>query len=302
VPAKEHAPWNRGLPGKPAMGQSKPEPENGLDRHLNINTASAHERPANVGSEDPVAVEENPYLNLVLGQMNALAGAMSIAAPASQELKVSDSRPLETEDSEKFPDSVESIGAETVDEVLKIPAGEILYAETLTAVDSRRQTPVAAVVVQGPLAGSKLIGGFSTHSGAKGLYLEFSGFADKAGEFHEIDAVAIDGFTASAAVASDINDSLLSRLGRELAATFVADLAKHASQPGRSVIEIGGNPAIIYDKPGIRESLFAGIGSAADKIKSELNSTSSSKPVISLRAGHPIGVLFLSPLEPGRVN
>ena len=169
VPAKEHAPWNRGLPGKPATGQSKPGPEKGLDRHLAINTSSAHDRPASVGSGDPVEVEDSPYPDLVLGRMNALAGAMAIAAPASQELKVLDSRLLETEDSEKIPDSVESIGAESAD-ALKITAGEMLYAETPAAVDSRRQTPAAAVVAQGPLAESRPVGGLSTHSAAKGLY------------------------------------------------------------------------------------------------------------------------------------
>ncbi|MDE0531977.1 MAG: hypothetical protein OXI01_11105 [Albidovulum sp.] len=169
VPAKEHAPWNRGLPGKPALGQSKPEPGKGPGRHLGINAAGSRERPASVGAEDPVEVEDSPYPDLFPGRMNALAGAMSIAAPAGRELKTPDSRPFDAEVSEKIPGSVESIGAEATD-ALKIPAGEMLYAETPAAVDSRRQAPAAAVVAQGPLAESRPVGGLSTHSGARGLY------------------------------------------------------------------------------------------------------------------------------------
>ena len=296
VPPKEQAPWKRELPEKLPARQEKIEAETPKD--IDFATAPAPEAIPKAALANPAPAEENPYLNLVLGQMSALSKAMAIAAPASQELTARDSRAGEaaaTADPASEAASIDRAAAG----MPGIPAGEILYAETLTAVDSRRQTPVAAVVVQGPLAKSRLIGGFSTHAGARGLYLEFSGFVDPDGDFHEIEAVAIDGFTASAAVASDVEDSLLSRLGPELAATFVADFANHAALPGQTAIEVGGEAAIVYDKPGIRDSLFAGIGAAASQIKSDLRSTAGSNPVISLRAGYPIGVLFLKPLERG---
>ena len=55
-------------------------------------------------------------------------------------------------------------------------------------------------------------------------------------------------------------------LVRNLAATFVADFANHAAQPSQTAIEFGESSAIIYDKPSIRDSLFAGIGAAANQI------------------------------------
>ena len=213
VPPKDHAPWKRELPEKLLAEQNDLETE--LQRELDLNAANVPEVPAETGFSEPIPDEENPYLNLVLGQMNALAGAMVIAAPASQELKMRESRGIESEETEKLPEKANLKGVKDTERP-KITAGEILYAETLTAVDSRQQTPVAAVVVQGPLANSKLIGEFSTNASAKGLYLEFSGFVDPKGQLHEIEAIAIDGFTGSASVASSIDDSLLSRLGPEL--------------------------------------------------------------------------------------
>ncbi|MCY4461937.1 MAG: hypothetical protein OXC26_16315 [Albidovulum sp.] len=295
IPPREFDPWTIETPAETETGQAESEPS--ARREIEFGRPDLPELPAEPRSANSISAEENPYLNLALGQMNALAGAMAIPAPASVKLNAGDSLALEAKDSEGSNEMVGTGRAKKVPEI-RIPAGEILYAETLLAVDSRLESPVAAVVVQGPLKGARVLGGFTAHPSADGLYLNFDRLVDPNGDLHNIEAVGIDGITAKVALASDIHDALLPRLGPLMAASFLSDVAAHASRPRRTAIEFGGNSAIVSDKPSIRESFFAGVAGAADRIKSDLEASASSGPVISLKERYPIGVLFLTPAGP----
>ena len=174
-----------------------------------------------------------------------------------------------------------------------IQAGTILYGATVTTVTSDLQSPVVAEIPEGPLSGSRLLGGFSPAVAAGGLAVEFNRLATPDGREFTINAIALDPVTLRPEVASSVNQRLLERFGPGMLASLVSGFAESAARPATDLTELGGNLMVTSPAATARQNLAAGIGRAAEQVSSQMSGTVPNSPQIILEEGHPIGILFL---------
>ncbi|MCE2523680.1 MAG: DotG/IcmE/VirB10 family protein [Rhodobacteraceae bacterium] len=178
-----------------------------------------------------------------------------------------------------------------------IPAGTILYGEIVTTVSSDLSSPVVAEITAGKLAGSRLVGGFASVNAARALAVTFNKLATSDGTEIGIEAVAVDGFDSRPLIASEVNSRLVGRFGPGLVASLISGFAESASRPPISLGGVGDGVVASTGRSTTRESVIAGIGRAADRLGADLEAGAPSGAEIILRAGHPVGVLFLSTIE-----
>ena len=178
-----------------------------------------------------------------------------------------------------------------------IPAGTILYGEIVTTVSSDLPSPVVAEITAGKLAGSRLVGGFASVNAARALAVTFNKLATADGTEIGIEAVAVDGFDSTPLIASEVNSRLVGRFGPGLVASLISGFAESASRPPISLGGVGDGVVASTGRSTTRESVIAGIGRAADRLGADLEAGAPSGAEIILRAGHPVGVLFLSTIE-----
>ena len=178
-----------------------------------------------------------------------------------------------------------------------IPAGTILYGEIVTTVSSDLSSPVVAEITAGKLAGSRLVGGFASVNAARALAVTFNKLATADGTEIGIEAVAVDGFDSTPLIASEVNSRLVGRFGPGLVASLISGFAESASRPPINLGGVGEGVVASTGRSTTRESVIAGIGRAADRLGADLEAGAPSGAEIILRAGHPVGVLFLSTIE-----
>ena len=182
-------------------------------------------------------------------------------------------------------------------DVIPIPAGTVLYGETLTTLTSDLPSPVVVEVSEGPLAGSRLVGSFSVADTAGGLEVRFGRLSRRNGVEVGIDAIAIDGFDSRALISGEVDSRLIERFGPGVLASLVSGFAESASRPKVELAGIGDSIVAATGKSTARESFIAGIGRAAEQVAAGLSARTPSAPEIILPAGHPVGILFLTLAE-----
>lgn len=174
--------------------------------------------------------------------------------------------------------------------------GDLLFAEVLTTVSSDLESPVMAEVVSGPHRGARLIGTFATDPRASAMVVTFTSMSLPDGRTAQVNAFAVDGRSAETTVASDVERRYVQRYGPILAATFLSSFAQAQAQPSRVVQGAGQELQVTLSAPTVRQSLFAGLGAATNVIAQDIARTAPAGPRVNLRAGHPIGILFVEPV------
>ena len=182
-------------------------------------------------------------------------------------------------------------------DVTRIPAGAILYGETLTTLTSDLPSPVVVEVSEGPLAGSRLLGRFSVSETAGGMEVLFGRLSLSNGVEVGIDAIAIDGFDTRALISGQVKSRLFERFGPGILASLVSGFAESASRPKVELVGIGDGVVAATGKSTARESFIAGVGRAAGQVAADLSARVPTAPEIILPAGHPVGILFLAMTE-----
>ena len=177
---------------------------------------------------------------------------------------------------------------------LRIPAGTIFYGEPVATVTSDLPSPIVVEITTGPLAGSRLVGGFAAVASAGGLAIEFNRLATVDGVEVGIEAIAIDGFDSGPSVASEVRPRLMERYGPGLLTSLIAGFAESASRPDSELIDMGSGILASTSRSTERESVIAGVGKAAERLAADMASSAPTRPEIVLRAGYPVGILILT--------
>jgi len=183
---------------------------------------------------------------------------------------------------------------EVVQEIL-IPAGTIVYAQTMTEANSDVPGPVLARISSGPLTGSRILGTFQTTE--EKLILKFDKVVIN-GIDYPINGVALDPKTTLPAVASDVDHRYFDRFILPAAAEFITGMADAISNREQTNVSVNGS-TVTSSKPDLNttEELAAGLSAGTQNIADDLNDEGNQiQPRVRVYAGTPIGILFLDPV------
>jgi intracellular multiplication protein IcmE len=175
-----------------------------------------------------------------------------------------------------------------------LPAGTIEYAQLLIEANSDAVGPVLAQIVSGPLSGSRMLGSFKTQE--EFLVLSFDSVVID-GVVHRTDAVALDPETTGIGMVTDIDHRYFKRIVLPAAAKFIEGMAGAIADTGTTVTAVGDNALQETPELDTKEQVFAGMEEAASSVGDILDDEGSkTKPQIKVRAGTPIGILFVEPV------
>lgn len=173
-----------------------------------------------------------------------------------------------------------------------IPAGEIIYAQTLTEANSDNPGPVLAQIAVGPLRGARLLGDFETREDV--LILNFNTMVVD-GVSYGIDAVALDPDSTLPGLATEVDHRYWKRIVLPMAANFVEGMASAISDSGRTSVTVTGETVAEETQPSTkREEVASGIEEAGQEASDILDDIAGeTKTLIIVATGTPFGLLFL---------
>lgn len=182
-----------------------------------------------------------------------------------------------------------------------VKAGYIGFAVIDTSVNSDQiGTPVLAHVVEGPLKGSKLLGGFTREGDYIVVKFNLMSMPNRSNSI-SINAYAVDGTTAQIALASDVNHHYIERYGSLFAAAFLQGFGTYFSNQNQNQqICLSGQAAGLLpcfsisnnNQPSIRSAAFSGIGQVGTALSANMASVFNRPPTIKLYQGTGVGILF----------
>jgi len=175
--------------------------------------------------------------------------------------------------------------------------GDILHAEMVNSVNSDMASPVMAEITTGPHRGARLLGTFQADPTAARMVVNFTSMTLEDGTVVQINAFAVDGRSAESAVASDVNRRYIARYAPILASTFISTYAQVRAQPERRVIGTGQDIEVAVGRSTGTQAGFAGLGAAADAVSRDIAASAPRGPLIHLRSGFPLAILFVDPVE-----
>lgn len=273
---------------------------------------------------DSVPQEEEVVVDTRTPAVNALSEAMAVQMeailnsqriPSIQTVRVSDKEyllRLQRQDEErreaerlKLEEQLaqnQGLNADIAATVL-VPAGTIEYAQMVTEANTDAPGPILAQVASGPLKGARLIGNFSSTNDY--LTLNFTTVVLD-GVSYGVSAVALDPNTTLPGVATDVNKRYLQRVALPAAAAFITGLTGAIAESGSTTVTIQGETVSeeTQDLDSDQE-VATGIAEAGEEFGEILDEMSDEiEPLIRVRAGTPLGILFLEPVfdEPLTAN
>jgi intracellular multiplication protein IcmE len=180
-------------------------------------------------------------------------------------------------------------------------AGNILYAQMVTTANSDAPGPVVAEILQGDLAGSRIIGSFSVAN--EKLVLQFSSISvdetmsgEKINKTFPINAVAVDTKYAGTAVASSVNRRLFQRIAVTFATAFIRGLGDAIASSG-TTSETNDNGTTTTSTPeyDTEDQVRIAAGAGASEVGSIFQEYYGNRGItVKMEAGVPIGVLMLN--------
>lgn len=175
-----------------------------------------------------------------------------------------------------------------------IPAGEIEYAQLLIEANSDAEGPVLVQLASGPLSGSRMLGTFKTED--EYLVLTFNQIVID-GVSQSANAIALDPATTGIGVVTDVDHRYFKRVILPAAAKFVEGMAGAIADTGTSVTVVGDSAVQEEEELDSTEQLYAGLEEAAGEVSDMLDQEAEATEVqVKVRAGTPIGILFLEPV------
>ena len=177
-----------------------------------------------------------------------------------------------------------------------LPAGTVVYAQTLTEANTDAPGPVLAQILSGPLKGSRIIGGFSETE--KFLTMSFDQIVVK-GQSLSVDGIALNTETTLPGIVTEIDRRYFKRVVLPAAASFIEGFGEAVAETGgTSVVVQGETITTSEDDLDTREELLSGVEEATSVVAEFLEEEADNTPVmIRVAAGTPIGILFISPVE-----
>lgn len=290
----------RSLP-RPVEATPRPEPQR-------IPVAAQSSAPAataaNSGNGEGQEVPENPYLASMENQMAKFTEAfepktMTVGAGVSETDRDAGGTAggAAGDAGAGQADGAGTGSGETEVAELLLRPGDVLYAETLTSVNSDAKSPIMVEVVSGEFKGARLTGSFEVAESSSRMVVAFTNMTLPDDRVIAINAFAVDGATAETAVASDVERRYVSRYAPIIAGAFISGYASSASEREQTVIGTGDNAQIVSSAASAKESLYSGISNAAEAVSSDILARAPKGPKIILRDGYPLGILIVDPVE-----
>lgn len=193
-------------------------------------------------------------------------------------------------------------GEDDGEDVVKIivPAGTIEYAQLLIEADSDIPGPIMARIASGPLAGSRILGAFTVADGEY-LVLNFDTVVID-GISHGIDAVAVNPDTTKIGMVTDVDHKYWERIILPAAAKFIEGFGSAVAQTDSTSVSVSGGTGTVTQETqdlNARQELFKGVEEASKEISDIISEEGKNAKVrIVVKAGTPMGVLFLKPVTP----
>lgn len=175
-----------------------------------------------------------------------------------------------------------------------IRAGDVVLASTIITNDSDTPGPVVAQIRKGPLKGARLLGGFETNQNNTHLIVQFNSAVLVDGTQIPITAYAVDARQKSLAVRTDLDRRLFARFAPRVAAAFVSGVGEALSDPGTSLIDLGGVTGVTRPAATIEQGLYKGLADVGNDLADEFVQSAPKGPLISLGSRQIIGILFTS--------
>lgn len=249
-------------------------------------TSQIPQQPAVIGP-DPAAVDA--LAQAMNQQMAAILNKHQIMGPQIMTVTPADFfKPEETNT------STTTTTTEEVEEIL-VPAGTIVYAQTLTEANSDVPGPVLARISSGALTGSRVLGDFQTTETK--LVLNFNKVVIR-GITYDIDAIALDPKTTLPAVATDVDHRYWKRFILPAAARFIEGMGDAIANREQTNVSVNGS-TVTSSKPDLNttEELAAGFADGTASIAEDLDAEGDDvQPLVRVHAGTPVGILFLEPV------
>ena len=175
-----------------------------------------------------------------------------------------------------------------------LPAGSVEYAQLLTEANSDAQAPILAQLVSGPLNGSRMIGSFETREDF--LVLNFNMIVVD-GISYPIQAMAIDAKTTTPGLVTDIDRRYFKRVLLPAAAAFIEGMGGAIAESGSTNVTVSGDTVIQEDNDiDTKQELYKGVEKAASELGDVFEDDKNVKPLIKVRPGTPMGIVFLQPV------
>jgi intracellular multiplication protein IcmE len=172
-----------------------------------------------------------------------------------------------------------------------IPAGTVIYGQTLTEANSDLKSPILVSILSGPFAGGRGIGTFEKPQNCDCLVIAFGTIIKDAREY-KISGIAVDPETTSTALETDIDHHYFDRFVLPAAAGFVQGVGQVAQQSGTTTTTSAFGTSESFPPATINRELISGLGTGAQAIGNALNQNANRPITIHVAGGTPIGILF----------
>jgi intracellular multiplication protein IcmE len=289
-----------------------PEEEDPLERwrrmqEERIRNQQIEQQPEQVQPEPEPVDTKTPAVNALSAamsqQMGSILGTQDLNSPIVRSVASVDF--LQRQQEEAQARLAEAAGASGQSEVITddndlniiLPAGTIEYAQLLTEANTDAPGPILAQIVSGPLRGARMIGSFRAQR--KYLTLNFNTIVLDGVDF-SADGIAIDPETTLPGVITDINNRYFQRIILPAAAEFVEGLTEAIADSGTTTITIDGDTSTQTTSNTNTDSdqeIASGIEQAGEELGEIFDEIADDiEPMLRVRAGTPIGVLFVSPV------
>ena len=191
-------------------------------------------------------------------------------------------------------DELDSSGIEEeVKQEVLIPAGEIEYAQLVIEANSDVPGPVLALLVSGPLSGSKVLGSFTVVDDYLSLTFDTI-IVDE--ESYSISAIALDPSTTLPGMATEVDHRYFKRIVLPAAAAFVEGFADAIAQTEETEITVNtgsDTTTSTNGEPTTEEEVANGIKEAGQEVRDIIEEIADeTETLVKIHAGTPIGILF----------
>lgn len=175
-----------------------------------------------------------------------------------------------------------------------IRTGNVLYAETISAINTDDGTDVMAVIRGGAWDGSKLIG--KVENRPNNIGVKFTTLAPQDGRpTMSINAVALRTADASQGIAEDIDHHTLERYIALGASSLLSGFGKaYAQTPGTAVIAPSGTTVTTTQEPSSKQVLATALGELGTNASQEIQRGFNRPTTYSTPANQGIAVFFLA--------
>jgi len=193
------------------------------------------------------------------------------------------------------PDGGDSAFQEDTEETIIIPTGTIEYAQMLLEANSDIDGPVMALLLTGPLKGSRMMGTFTVEED-KYLVVNFT-TAVVDGKDVDITAIMLDPDTTLTGMATDVDNHYFRRIVLPAASAFIGGYASAIADTGRTSVIVSGETVVESEEEADNDQEVAsGVEEAADEITEIIDDLADVDPTVVIHAGTPMGVLFTRPV------